>query len=635
MLAWAAAALAPLGSSHASIQTGTQTAGWNAANPGCVSGQPAAGDRMADTSARPAATISTDKDDYPPGHAVTFRGHGWAPGERVTIVLHRDPPVHGDEVLTCVADASGRVTNTDFAPADYDLGVRFEVTATGAISGRRARTSFTDAAITWNGSVSTEWNTAGNWSSSSVPASGDDVTIPANVASGRYPVVSTAAANAKTLTLATGAGTPPSLTVSANTLTVAGNFTVNAGTVTHSGGTIAVTAGAVSITGTLDESAGTLLSSVILTVNNGGNVNVSGTGVIHMASALATNPTDAITIAAGGTITQSGGSVDVKDFTTTAGTPGGIYNQSAGTFKMYHDFKNSGTFDATGGTIEFAGSGGGNAFNAPGTNQFFHVLVDAGVTTDFSSSLAAAIGVRGNWTIDGTATLTGTATTVTFNGTGAQTIGGTSSTTFRNITVNKASGTVTLAGNQAVTNGDLTASAGTLDLSSYTMNRSASGGTLTVSNGATLMIGGTTTFPTNYATHALGSTSTVEYYGTNQTVTNESYGHLLLRGSGTKTMPGTPVSVAGNFTMSGTPSATAASALTVGGNFSIGSGCTFGAASYSHSVGGDFSNDGTFTPSTSSFTFNGTAAQTISGGTATTFNNLTLNPDPRVSAGVK
>ena len=54
---------------------------------------------------------------------------------------------------------------------------------------------------------------------------------------------------------------------------------------------------------------------------------------------------------------------------------------------------------------------------------------------------------------------------------------------------------------------------------------------LVVAAGATLKIGGTGTFPANYATHSLASTSTVEYSGAAQTVTAESYGHLALSGS--------------------------------------------------------------------------------------------------------
>ena len=51
-------------------------------------------------------------------------------------------------------------------------------------------------------------------------------------------------------------------------------------------------------------------------------------------------------------------------------------------------------------------------------------------------------------------------------------------------------------------------------------------------SGATLSIGGTNTFPSNYSTVTLGTTSTVNYSGTNQTVSNQSYGHLTLSGSG-------------------------------------------------------------------------------------------------------
>src|SRR5262249_44335727 len=155
--------------------------------------------------------------------------------------------------------------------------------------------------------------------------------------------------------------------------------------------------------------------------------------------------------------------------------------------------------------------------------------------------------------------------------------------------------------------------------------RSGAGGTLTVSNGAFLKIGGTNTFPSNYSTHTLGATSTVEYEGTNQTVTNESYGHLTLSGSGTKTMPGTTLTLAGNFTMSGTPSATAAAAINTGGNFTVGNGCTFSAATFTHDIDGNFSNSGTFTASTSTITLTGTSDQDVGGSTTTTFNNLTIN----------
>ena len=190
----------------------------------------------------------------------------------------------------------------------------------------------------------------------------------------------------------------------------------------------------------------------------------------------------------------------------------------------------------------FAKTGDGDAFKAAGRNQFFNVVVNSGVNTDFSSDLDAQILVRGNWTMDGTADLTGRNTTVTFNGSGAQTIGGAQPTTFRNLYVDKTAGTLSRSARSAlVTNGDVKVVSGTLDLATFTLNRSAAGGEIGVVNGAFLKIGGTNSFPLIYAIHTFQPTSTVDYYGTNQTVTAETYGHLNLSTTGTKTMPATPV----------------------------------------------------------------------------------------------
>jgi hypothetical protein len=314
----------------------------------------------------------------------------------------------------------------------------------------------------------------------------------------------------------------------------------------------------------------------------------------------------------------------VKDLTTNAGSPGGTYNQSSGTIKHYHNFKNSGTFNATGGTIEFVTAGGRGTFpSSLGPTQFYNVLCDVDPVFDNN---AVSFSVAGDWTANAAVDMSAKAVTVTFSGTGAQTIGGTSTTTFRNLTINKSSSTATLGINTIVKSGDLTVTAGTLDLSSYTLNRSAAGGTITVSNGAFLKIGGTNSFPSNYTTHTLGATSTVEYNGSNQTVTSEAYGHLTLSGSGTKTMPGSTMTVAGNFTMSGTCVATAAAAINTAGNFSVGSSNTFTTGSFTHDIDGNFTNDGTFTATGSTITLTNTSSdQSIGGASTTTFNNLTVN----------
>jgi hypothetical protein len=457
---------------------------------------------------------------------------------------------------------------------------------------------------TWTGTTDTDWTKASNWGGTA-PVAADTANIPGGLA--RYPTIITS------VTIAT---------ISINSASSGASVTVS------TGGTLTVTTAlTVNANGTLVVNGGTVLSSVTLTDNGGVNISL---GTIHMASALATTPSAAITIGVGGTFTQSGGAVDVFDFTTTAGAPAGTYNQSNGTFKIYRDFKSSGTFNSTGGTIQFAAAGTVASWpTTTGSTQFFNVQLD--VDPVFTSNAAISFSVAGNWTANAVTNMSAKATTVTFNGTAAQTIGGSATTTFANVTINKSSGTTTLARLETLTGGNLSISAGTLDLSSFTINRSASGGTLSVSNGATLKIGGTNTFPTNYATHSLGATSTVEYSGTAQTVTTESYGHLTLSGSGIKTMPGSAMTIAGNFSTAGTVSATAAQALTVNGNFTVGSGTTFGAASFSHVVKGNFSNSGTFNASTSTFTFNGASTQSIGGSNSTTFNSLTLNNSNGIS----
>ena len=93
------------------------------------------------------ATIKTDQDDYAPGELVTMTGSGWQPGETVNLFLHEinNPDPHDDLTLTAVADASGRIVNSQFAPDEHDLGIRFYLTATGTNSNLQAQTTFTDA----------------------------------------------------------------------------------------------------------------------------------------------------------------------------------------------------------------------------------------------------------------------------------------------------------------------------------------------------------------------------------------------------------------------------------------------------------------------------------------------------------
>lgn len=85
----------------------------------------------------------------------------------------------------------------------------------------------------WLGTVSSDWNTAANWSAG-VPVAADEVVIPAGVP--YYPVVADGTARANGLSIAPGSA----LTLLGGVLEVAGNFT-NHGVVFAKGGTVALT----------------------------------------------------------------------------------------------------------------------------------------------------------------------------------------------------------------------------------------------------------------------------------------------------------------------------------------------------------------------------------------------------------
>jgi uncharacterized repeat protein (TIGR01451 family) len=201
-----------------------------------------------------------------------------------------------------------------------------------------------------------------------------------------------------------------------------------------------------------------------------------------------------------------------------------------------------------------------------------------------------------NTVIPGTTKSFGATSTVVYSG-GTQTVEG---LTYGNLTFS-GFGTRTLGANASVA-GNLTISGGVFDVGTYTANRSSAGGTLTLADAATLKIGGTNSFPTNYSTVSLGTISMVEYNGSNQSVAAHTYGNLTLSNGGTKT---------------------AAGGLTTAGSLIIGATTTFAGGSYTHSIQLNWANSGTFTAGTSTVQFTGSSDALISG--ATTFNLLEVN----------
>jgi rhamnogalacturonan endolyase len=160
-------------------------------------------------------------------------------------------------------------------------------------------------ATLWNGSQSTDWFTAGNWSGG-VPTSSLDALVPAGLT--RYPLLPTgSAAEAKSLTLASGA----TLIQAGGTLTLAETL-ANNGTITATGGTLV-------LNGTTAQTVGGSGSTQFwnLTVGNPAGVQQAGSLDIHGVLALASgslstsgNPLTLLSDASGtALVDNTGGSV--------------------------------------------------------------------------------------------------------------------------------------------------------------------------------------------------------------------------------------------------------------------------------------------------------------------------------------
>jgi len=124
--------------------------------------------------------------------------------------------------------------------------------------------------------------------------------------------------------------------------------------------------------------------------------------------------------------------------------------------------------------------------------------------------------------------------------------------------------------------------------------------------------------------------ATIEYNGGIQTVLHPDgvfdYHHLILSGSGTKTMPASALNIHGDMTIAGTASVAPGGSITMGGNLTLGTGTSFTAGSFTHNIAGNFVNNGTTLNSNgSTFNFNGISTQNIGGTVATSFNSLSLN----------
>ena len=154
-------------------------------------------------------------------------------------------------------------------------------------------------------------------------------------------------------------------------------------------------------------------------------------------------------------------------------------------------------------------------------------------------------------------------------------------------------------------------------------------------SGAIVRIEGTGIVDATSITDFSNTDNTVEWNGVDQDIVNpigisgfEGYYNLILSGSGIKTIaPSISVTrIAGDFSVSGTPTAIAMDSLKIKQNMTIGVGAIFQTGVHHHELAGDFENNGTFIgTSGGTIIFNGEESQTISGTSIISFDNLTLD----------
>ena len=201
---------------------------------------------------------------------------------------------------------------------------------------------------TWTGNSSTDWETTGNWSSGSVPTSGDDILIPSTVTD---PVITTSVSGVD-LTIESGG----ELTISGSgSLTLSGDVDVS-GTLnyTSSGSiTLSKSGGTLSGTGSQTGADYVIASGGSYTLNDSwsiDNMNVNSGGSLDIATTKTL--TTATNLTNGGTLTCSGSAnLTVGGDVSLTGTT----TMGSGTLDLDGNYTNSGTF--TSGTSTFKMSG--------------------------------------------------------------------------------------------------------------------------------------------------------------------------------------------------------------------------------------------------------------------------------------
>ena len=502
--------------------------------------------------------------------------------------------------------------------------------------------NFVNAQNTWTGSVSTDWDNAGNWNTTGVtdrvPNSTDNVIIP-NVSND--PVINIPGAVCGALTIESSGlltSNNPSNNLTATTIDVqsGGELSIENGEITITGtSTIAGTlnigpTGLYDANGTFDASTGTItmdglgrleVSGTVIALGtlddgagtveyDGGTQNVLADDYFNLEIDQSGTKTAQGTITAAGTLTvQTGATYDLVATTTRvqgeSDINGTLNIDGSGTYDA------NGAFDASTGTINMDGSGRlqvsstvaslGTLDELAGTVEYDGVTQDVladgyyDLVIDKSglkSQAAGTMTVAGNFTVQLNATYALDTRDITVTG-----------TTVIQETLRISTGTFTANGATDINSLLTITGTGIYDANNAFTAESAA---VTFTGAGFLKLGGATVTSLGNLTEGTG---TVDYdYAGNQTVKTRSYYNLRIKGSGTKD----------------TPNSATLAVVTVSNDFTIDNGVTFDldAGNDNLVIEGDFLNNGTFTATGQQVTFSGASSD---GETSSLINDATVN----------
>ena len=205
---------------------------------------------------------------------------------------------------------------------------------------------------TWLGSVSSNWNNGANWSTGTVPVSGDTIVIPGGTPN--TPALSGATLTGEHITLADGGGQGGTVNFT--------NVTLGAGTTLHDATDDTLPAPGISLGGTF-------------TIAPGASLTAGPSSLRILQSASSTAPAELVnqgTIDAGsGHVNIDTGGTVINDGLMVAGASGGIgFDLGQFTNSLPQDtILNNGTIEAAGGSIYINGTvhGGTLLYNGAGS----------------------------------------------------------------------------------------------------------------------------------------------------------------------------------------------------------------------------------------------------------------------------